>query len=143
MGYKLHARCDVDAYLDALHVTAANAHESQHLLPLLEGLEVGTELLADKGYASKENRKQLRNHGLVDGIMHKAVRGKPLSEGLKKRNGKIKKNRWVIEQSFGTVKRIFGFSGASYFGQAKVLGQSYLKAICLNLLKASNKVEFR
>lgn len=89
-----------------------------------------------------QTRKQLKNYGLDDGIMHKAVRGKPLSEGLKKCNGKIKKNCWVIEQSFGTLKRIVGFSGASYFGQAKVLGQSYLKAICLNLLKASNKVEF-
>lgn len=52
----------------------------------------------------------------------------------------IKAKRWVIEQTFGTLKRRFGFSQATYFGQNKVLGQCYLKAMCLNLLKASNKV---
>ncbi len=58
------------------------------------------------------------------------------------KNNKIKLKRYVIEQSFGTLKRIFGFSRAAYFGLKKVLAQSLLKCMCLNLLKASNKVTF-
>ncbi len=142
LGYKLHARCDGEGYLESVHVSAANAHETKHLTPLLDSLQAKTEVFADKGYASKENREQLQERKLKDGIMHKAHKGKPLNEAERQRNREIKKQRWVIEQDFGTLKRRFGFARARYFGMAKVLGQSYLKAMCLNLLKASNKVSY-
>ena len=79
LGYKLHASSDEEGYLDCIHVTAANAHESRHLTPLLDKLPEGVELLADKGYASKSNRAELNARGLKDGIMHKAVRGCPIT----------------------------------------------------------------
>ncbi len=142
LGYKLHARCDGEGYLESVHVSAANAHETKHLAPLLDSLQADTEVLADKGYASKENRKQLQERELKDGIMHKAHKGRSLTQTERHRNQQIQKTRWVIEQSFGTLKRRFGFVEARYFGMAKVLGQSYLKAMCLNLLKASNKVNY-
>ena len=142
LGYKLHASSDEEGYLEGVHVTAANAHESQHLVPLLDELPEGVELLADKGYASKSNRAELGERGLKDGIMHKAVRGRALTKGQQRRNREIKAKRWVIEQTFGTLKRRFRFNQAKYFGQHKVLGQCYLKAMCLNLLKASNKVSY-
>ncbi len=142
LGYKLHARCDEEGYFEALHVTPANAHESQHFEPLLDDLAAETEVLADKGYASKANRGLLEDKALVDGIMHKAVRGRSLSEAEKQRNQVIKKSRWVIEQSFGTLKRGFNFVKSSYFGTENVRGQSILKGICSNLLKACNKVSY-
>jgi len=43
-----------------------------------------------------------------------------------------------VEQAFGTMKRRFKFTRASYFGNEKVLGQCILKAIAFNLLKAIN-----
>lgn len=142
LGYKLHASSDEEGYLEGIHVTAANAHESKHLSPLLNELPEGTELLADKGYASAANRAALRERGLKDGIMHKAVRGRGVTLQEQSRNNEIKSKRWVIEQSFGTLKRRFQFRQANYFGVNKVLGQCYLKAMCLNLLKASNKVGY-
>ena len=142
LGYKLHASSDEEGYLEGIHVTAANAHESQHLTPLLHDLPEGFEVLADKGYSSQSNRTELQKRGLKDGIMYKAARGRSITPYEQSRNHDIKAKRWVIEQSFGTLKRRFGFSKAKYFGQAKVLGQCYLKAMCLNLLKASNKVSY-
>jgi len=142
LGYKLHASSDEEGYLEGIHVTAANAHESRHLTPLLEELPEGVELLADKGYASKANRDELNARRLKDGIMHKAARGRPITPNEQQHNNEIKTKRWVIEQTFGTLKRRFGFRQAKYFGQNKVLGQCYLKAMCLNLLKASNKVSY-
>lgn len=142
LGYKLHASSDKEGYFEGIHVTPANAHESQHLTPLLDGLSEGVELQADKGYASQANRSELSTRGLKDGIMYKAVRGRPLTSDEHQRNQEIKGTRWVIEQSFGTLKRRFSFRQAKYFGQHKVLGQCYLKAMCLNLLKASNKVSY-
>lgn len=142
LGYKLHASSDEEGYLQGIHVTPANAHESRHLTALLDDLPEGAELLADKGYASKANRTELGKRGFIDGIMHKAVRGRPITPDEQGRNNEIKTKRWVIEQTFGTLKRRFRFSQAKYFGQDKVLGQCYLKAMCINLLKASNKVSY-
>jgi IS5 family transposase len=140
LGYKLHASSDEEGYIQALHITPANAHESQHLVPLLESLDEGVELLADKGYSSQANRNALEQGRLKDGIMKKARRGNPLSKSDRRHNKRIQSKRWVIEQSFGTLKRKFQFHRASYFSQQKVEGQSYLKAMCLNLLKGCNKL---
>lgn len=141
LGYKLHARCDEDGFIEKVHVTAANTHESRHLAPLLDDEGKGT-VLADKGYASKANRAKIKSKGYNDGIMHKASRGQPLTDAQKAKNQLIKKHRYVIEQCFGTLKRRFGFRRASYFSQGKVKAQGLLKAMCHNLLKAINRVSY-
>ena len=53
--------------------------------PLLEGIAEGTTVYADKGYDSKENRQHLKEHQLLDGIMRKAHRNRPLTEAQTKR----------------------------------------------------------
>ena len=101
---------------------------------MLEGIAEGTTVYADKGYDSKENRQHLKEHQLLDGIMRKAHRNRPLTEAQTKRN------RYVVEQSFGTLHRKFRYARAAYFGLCKVSAQSHLKAMCLNLLKAANRL---
>ena len=120
--------------------TTANAHECKHLSPLLEGLPKGTTVYADKGYDSEENRQHLEEHRLLDGIMRKAHRNRPLSEVQTKRNRYLSKTRYVVEQSFGTLHRKFRYARSAYFGLSKVSAQSHLKAMCLNLLKAANRL---
>lgn len=53
----------------------------------------------------------------------------------------IKRTRYVVEQSFGTMKRLFQFDQASYFTQERVQAQGILKMLCVNLLKAANKLK--
>jgi IS5 family transposase len=72
--------------------------------------------------------------------MYKATKYKPLSNWQKKFNKSISKYRFRVEQSFGTLKRKFNFFRSSYFTTRKTQSQFTLKAICLNLLKAVNKV---
>ena len=136
LGYKQHTRTDEEGYIEKLHITPANAHECKHLSPLLEGLPV----YADKGYDSEENRQHLEEHRLLDGIMRKAHRNHPLTEAQTKRNRYLSKTRYVVEQSFGTLHRKFRYARAAYFGLVKVSAQSHLKAMCLNLLKAANRL---
>ena len=140
LGYKQHTRTDAEGYIEKLHITPANAHECKHLSPLLEGLPKGTTVYADKGYDSEENRQHLKEHRLQDGIMRKAHRNRPLSEVQTKRNRYLSKTRYVVEQSFGTLHRKFRYARAAYFGLIKVSAQSHLKAMCLNLLKAANRL---
>ncbi|HHR3323398.1 TPA: transposase, partial [Neisseria meningitidis] len=123
-----------------LHITPANANECTHLSPLLEGLPEGTTVYADKGYDGAENRQHLEEHRLQNGIMRKACRNRPLSETQTKRNRYLSKTRYVVEQSFGTLHRKFRYARAAYFGLLKVSAQSHLKAMCLNLLKAANRL---
>ena len=68
--------------------------------------------------------------------MRKAHRKHPLSEAQTKRNRYLSKTRYVVEQSFGTLHRKFRYARAAYFGLLK----SHLKAMCLNLLKAANRL---
>ena len=58
-----------------------------------------------------------------------------------KKNKLISKRRFKVEQCFGTIKRKFNFSRASYLRTEKVEGQFYFKAMCFNLLKAVRKVK--
>ena len=109
-------------------------------MPLLEGIAEGMTVYADKGYDSKENRQHLKEHRLLDGIMRKAHRNRPLTEVQTKRNRYLSKTRYVVEQSFGTLHRKFRYARAAYFGLIKVSAQSHLKVMCLNLLKAANRL---
>ena len=98
-------------------------------MPLLEGIAEGTTVYADKGYDSKENRQHLKEHQLLDGIMRKAHRNRPLTENQTKRNRYLSKTRYAVEQSFGTLHRKFRYARAAYFGLLKVSAQSHLKAM--------------
>lgn len=95
----------------------------------------------DEAYAAKENRDILRSKKLKDGLMEKAVRGIGLSKRQKQKNRLIGTRRYVVEQGYGTLKRILKFERASYIGITKVQGQAFRKAICFNLLKAVNKIK--
>ena len=82
----------------------------------------------------------MKEHRFLDGIMRKAHRKHPLTEAQTKRNRYLSKTRYVVEQSFGTLHRKFRYARATYFGLCKVSVQSHLKAMCLNLLKAANRL---
>ena len=73
--------------------------------------------------------------------MYRAYRNKPLTKRMKQFNKLISKTRYRIEQSFGTIKRRFAYKKAAYFTTKKVDAEFSLKAICLNLLKACNKIQ--
>ena len=88
-----------------------------------------------------KNRQHLKEHQLLDGIMRKAHRNRPLTEAQTKRNRYLSKTRYVVEQGFGTLHRKFRYARADYFGLVnKVSAQSHLKAMGLNLLKAANRL---
>jgi len=137
-GYKGFAVADDKGYIQDVAVDSANVPEVSKLEEMLPSVKAET-LYADKGYASEDNRKLLEDK-FKDGIMNKAARNRPLTEGQKEANKLISKVRYIIEQDFGTLKRRFDFTRASYMTKQKVETQFRLKAICLNLLKAVNSI---
>ncbi|SUO95310.1 Transposase DDE domain [Suttonella ornithocola] len=113
LGYKKYALTDQDGYIEQLHFSSANEHESQHLEALPENLNAGTTVYAGKGYSSQANRQRLREKGLKDDIMEKASRSQSLSQAQKARNKLLSKMRYVIERVFGVLYRKFSGKCAS------------------------------
>lgn len=139
LGYKGFARADEEGFVTKVHTTPANRGESPEFATMINGANA-QRVLADKAYASKANRDMLR--GLHrDGIMRKAVRGRPLRASQKRFNKLISKRRFRVEQCFGTMKRLFGLYRARYFGLDKTHAQMAMAAIGQNLLKAANKIK--
>lgn len=137
-GYKGFAVVDSETgFVEKVEVEPANVSELKKLEDLVSDIDAET-VYADKGYASKENVEILKIKRIRNGIMAKASRGNPLTKRQKQRNKIISKTRYIVEQTFGTLKRIFEFTRASYKTTVKVEAQMRFKAMCLNLLKASN-----
>lgn len=138
-GYKAFANVDEEGFYNEVHTESANEAEVNKLEKVTTEIKAKN-LLADKGYSSAKNREYLKNLGINDGIMHKATVNNPLTAEQKLINKVISKNRYRVEQSFGTLKRVLKFTRASYTTKRKVQAQFMLKAICSNLLKAVNKI---
>lgn len=92
-------------------------------------LPEGTRVLYDKGVSSEGNRQILKERGLRDGIMRKKPKGQEMSRRDKQRNRAISHRRFVVERTFGTIKRSYGFHRARYIGIGKVHAESVLKSI--------------
>jgi IS5 family transposase len=136
-GYKSFATVDKEGFISKTMTVPANESEVNKLEEMIVPCE---QFLADKGYDSKKNREILRSKNIKTRIMHRKSRGKPMTIWQKRFNKAVSKDRFRVEQTFGTLKRRFKFSRASYRTTIKVQAQFTLKAICLNLLKAVNKV---
>jgi len=143
-GYKMFISTQSeDGFIEHVAVTPANQSEVSYLSKMLEGMEIisGKRIYADKGYASTSNRDTLKKLRLKDGLMEKATRGTELSRLQKIKNKLISKRRYIVEQTFGTLKRRFSFNRARYLTRRKVEGEAILKSICLNLIKSIRKIE--
>jgi IS5 family transposase len=138
-GYKMHMATDAAGFVLGGHVTAANMSDTGELTAILNGLALQSDaaVLADKGYASAKNRDYLQDRGYTDGIMSRASRGRSLTEDEKARNRSISKTRYVVEQTFGTLKRRYGLFRARYVGRLKTQGELLLCSIAFNLRKAA------
>jgi IS5 family transposase len=141
-GYRSYLVVDAqDGYVRGVHTAPANQSEMMHFEAAIDGAHIeANRVYADKGSASNANRQFLRKQKIKSAIMHRAYKNKPLSSRQKLANQLISKKRYIVEQCFGTIKRLFRMGRASYFGTTKVNAQVILKSICMNLKKAANKI---
>lgn len=139
-GYRCFANVDKEGYINKGYAVPANAAETKEFCRITKDTTERSRVYTDKGFCSKENRINLKNSNKKNGIMYKENKNSKLSFWQKRFNKIIAKTRWVVEQTFGTMKRKFNFERASYFTSDKVTSQFIMKSICINLLKAVNKV---
>ncbi len=139
-GYKVFMATDSLGFILGGLTTPANVSEMKTFEEFIESLSLtsGVSLFADKGYACDANREILALKGIKDFIMHKKVKNKELTTYQKSINKLISKVRYVVEQSFGILKKHYGFDRTRYIGLDKVRMEFNLLAMSFNLKKASN-----
>ena len=141
-GYKKQIATDEHGMILGVHTTAANRHDSQGLCELIKKIPkpYRREVMADKGYKSKANDQVLKAQGSKSRIMHKAYRNTPLTSWQIKYNKAISKTRWVVERTFGSLKRWFGSGITRLKGKDKVHSLHVLEAIAHNLKRSAGLV---
>jgi len=137
-GYKKHIATDDQGLIRAVITTAANESDIVHLEDVIKkaGVEKGSRIRADKGYSSESNRNYLKNNGLKDGIMYKAVRNKSLTGHQIKFNKIVSQTRFKVERTFGGISRWFKTGIARYVGRDKTHTQHLMEAIAYNLYRS-------
>ncbi len=110
-----------DGFILGGHATPANLSDTGEFERLVDSISVddGAYIYADKGYTSAHNRDVLHERKLKDAIMDRATRSGPLNGYEKIRNKLISGVRYMVERTFGTLKRGYGFDRARYISLKK------------------------
>lgn len=138
-GFKQQTAVDANGLVVGLHTVPANEHDSKGLTPLLEKLDdayLHNGVYADKGYKTSANDDLLKNKKIKNRVMHKAYRNKPLTHYQQLFNSLVSKKRWVVERTFGSIKKWFGGTQTRYLGIDKTHTQHILQAIAYNLKRS-------
>lgn len=144
-GFKQQTGVDDNGLVLGIHTVPANEHDSKGLEPLLDKINpkyTHQGVYADKGYKVPNNDKILKDRKIKNRIMHKAYRNTPLTSWQDKFNNLISKSRWVVERTFGSVKKWFGGYETRYIGLAKTHTQHILQAIAYNLKRSPGLIMY-
>jgi IS5 family transposase len=136
-GYRLHVSTDQDHNL-IRRVVLTPAHIAES--PVAEVLICGDEkaVYGDKGYEHKGRRKRLKARGVKDRICHRSHKHqKALPYWQTRRNKLIAKRRAIIEQVFGTTRRVFGYTRARSVKFANNLADAFRLATVFNLRRVA------
>ena len=135
-GFKAHINVDEDGFIKSQILTTGSLHDSN----VFEQLLTNTEKVAyaDSAYKSQKHDQLLKDKRIKNQILQRAYRNKPLTEKQKLHNRFASEVRYVVERTFGVLKRYYGLGHARYMGIER--NQARLTIICIahNLKRAMN-----
>ena len=141
-GLKEHASVDVQSgFVVATTLTPASEHDSKYL-PYLTIASCHTEdpiekVYGDKGYYGYPNRAFLHMNGIKDGIMRKDTTTAKLTELEIKRNKRISKKRYIVEQYFGLSHLHDGAYKARFTTILKNIWDTMCRQMAFNISRGS------
>lgn len=135
-GYKMHAGVDQDSRLiRRILLTPANVNDTVPADALVCGDEQS--VYADKGYAKRERRMELRARGIKPRIMFKSWGGGPaLTRWQTRANHLIAARRAQVEGIFATMKRWLNYERVRYRGLIRNSSHLNLLALAYNMKRA-------
>ena len=128
-GYKGHVNADsATKLIVGCNVTSASVHDSQVIVPLLSGYDIGSGriLFADAGYVGAKQSAQIFAAGMIPMICQKAFVGRPLTAEQEEDNHRFSKIRSRIEHIFGFLEGSMG----------------HMKLRCIGLRRATHEIFF-
>ena len=142
-GYSASVTTDEAGLIESVTTFPANRSEMTRLNEVVDQLNSipGQVLLYDKGADSNNNRAVLKSKGLKDGIMRKKPKGQAMTHWNRIRNRLISQRRFVVERTFGTLKRTYGLHRARYIGLVKTQAEVLMKSIAYNLKRGINRFQ--
>ena len=139
-GYKMTAIVDDQGLVNNVITTSANISDYHLFEPCLNKAQLpeGTKVLSDKGYDSQGNRDILKKNKLEDGIMRKKPKNAVSDDERIKRNYEISKSRFIVERTFGYLKRQFRMGRSRYIGLIKTHNSNVISALTFNFIRSIN-----
>ena len=138
-GIKLHVGVDDGSgIIRRAKMTPASVHDSRVFDRLLSGDERA--VYADRVYDVTARCKKLKRQDVLDGILKKGRRNRPLTEWERTWNRYLSAIPSPVERVFGTLKRSYGFGRARYVGLSRNRNHAYLLAMAFNMRKMTRLV---
>jgi len=104
-GYKNHVKSDAKTKLiEEYEVTDASVHDSQTIENLLTEKDYGQPLYADSAYTGEEQEKIYKRKKVINKVIEKGYRNKPLTQEQIANNKEKSKTRVRVEHIFGFVE---------------------------------------
>ena len=156
--YNAQAAVDSDEQIVVAAGITQCAADNGELLPMLDGAIENSEmdpgqLLADSGYKSEDNFKELESReidayiplgreGRNQGIGPDKPASQRMQHKLKTKRGRRRyaKRKHIAESPFGWIKRCLGFRAFSMRGLANVTGEWALVCLALNLSRMNQRI---
>lgn len=137
-GYKRHVAVDRKHKLIVSGcVSAANVHDSQMAMGVMEKVPKPTKVLADRGYDSNKVRSELERLGHEPQIAVRQRRGSTETKRAHRQrvttNQKIARKRVRVEHVFGTIKHNMGCRLHRGIGLARAKSELTLENVVYNM----------
>jgi len=126
-GFKAHINVDEDGFIKKTDYSTGSPHDSNYFTELLSGKESAA--YADSAYKSEEHDNWLEAHKIINRVIRKAYRNKPLTEDDKRFNRLHSGTRSIVERVFGVLKQHYGMAKARYLGLAR--NQTRFQIMCI------------
>jgi len=137
-GYKNHVKADVKTKLiEEYEVTDASVHDSQAIEGLLTEKDLGQELYADSAYTGEEQEKVYEQKKIINKVIEKGYRNKPLTEKQVADNKEKSKIRVRVEHIFGFVENSMNGSIIRTIGFARAKAKIGMMNLTYNICRCA------
>jgi len=137
-GYKNHVKADTKTKLiEEFIVTDASVHDSQAMEQLLTEKDEGQPLYADSAYTGEDQETVYKKKKVINKIIEKGYRNKPLTEEQKTNNKEKSRTRVRVEHVFGFVENSMHGSIVRTIGIVRATAKTGLMNLTYNISRCT------
>ena len=135
-GYKNHVKSDTRTKLiEEYMVTDASVHDSQAIDGLLTEKDEKQPLYADSAYTGEEQEKVYKKKKVINKVIEKGHRNKPLTEKQKASNKEKSRTRVRVEHIFGFVENSMNGSFIRTIGMTRAKAKIGMMNLTYNICR--------